>query len=194
MPPNASTNMNELLLLLRQDEATALRAYREVYNRYAPKILRATLKFLRKDELAEDLVQEVFLMVWQKRDQLQHVENFELYLYGIVKRQAARIITNKLRFDAARIEFSERNMSSEGEDERQIYRAALDQMLEELPEQRRTIFRLAKFEGMSYEAIAKHLNISIHTVNHNITQALKFMDGRKRDLLSLLIASSVFSG
>lgn len=185
-------DVQELFHSLRGDEASAIVAYQKLYKQFAPKILRAAKKFLYEDEMAEDLVQEVFIAIWQKREQLQHVENLEPYLFGIVKRQAAKAITNKLRLDAARIEFAERVILSEDDGAKAFYESKLEEIVNEMPEQRRKIFRMAKIEGMSYEAIAQKLNISIHTVNHNITKALKFVDERKQNLIVLIILGSMF--
>jgi RNA polymerase sigma-70 factor (family 1) len=185
-------DVQELLRLLTTDESNAMIAYRRLYDHFSPRILRAANKFLRDEEMAEDLVQDVFLSIWQKRQQLRHVENIEPYLYGIVKKQAAKSITNKLRFDAARIEFTERIILAEDDGAKALYESKLNEIVNELPEQRRTIFRLAKIEGLSYEAIAQKLNISVHTVNHNITKALKFLHDRKHDIITLVILHSMF--
>jgi RNA polymerase sigma-70 factor (family 1) len=192
MENKSISDLQELLRLLQGDEANAMLAYQKLYDRFAIKVLRAANKFLRDEEMAEDLVQDVFLSIWQKRQQLQHVENLEPYLYGIVKKLAARSITNKLRFDVARIEFTERVKLAEDDGAKAFYEAKLQEIVNEMPEQRRTIFRLAKIEGLSYEAIAQKLNISVHTVNHNITKALQFVNERKHDIITFVIMGSLF--
>jgi RNA polymerase sigma-70 factor (ECF subfamily) len=192
MENKSVSDVQELLRLLQGDEANAMLAYQKLYDTFAIKILRAANKFLRDEVMAEDLVQDVFLSIWQKRQQLQHVENLEPYLYGIVKKLAARSITNKLRFDVARIEFTERVKLAEDDGAKAFYEAKLQEIVNEMPEQRRTIFRLAKIDGLSYEAIAQKLGISIHTVNHNITKALQFVNERKHDIITLVIMGSLF--
>lgn len=185
-------DVQELLRLLAEHESSAMMAYKKLYDHFAPRILRSANKFLHDEVIAEDLVQEVFLSIWEKRLHLQHVENIEPYLYGMVKKQAAKSITNKLRLDAARIEFTERIILAEDDEAKALYERKLNEIVNELPEQRRTIFRLAKIEGLSYEAIALKLNISVHTVNHNITKALKFLHERKHDIILFVILHSMF--
>lgn len=194
MKKNSSYSSEEALILLAGEEKVAYQVFKELYDEYAESIYVAARQFLRSSEMAKDLVQEVFTAIWTRRTQLTAVNNFESYLYGMAKNMAYDLIKKALKQELARQEFT---ALMEVSDNRAIekYGHQLEEIVEQMPTKRKLIFRMAKIEGLRYDVIAERLKISTHTVNHNITQALKFIHEHKHDVTTVvaLIIAYVFN-
>lgn len=186
MKKNLKYSQEEALTLLAGEERVAYQVFKELYDEYAESIYVAAKQFLKSPEMAKDLVQEIFTAIWQRRTQLNSVNNFESYLYGMAKNMAYDLIKKALKAELARLEFTawmEVNDTRSSEK----YEHQLEEIVEQLPSKRKQIFRMAKIEGLKYEVIAERLKISTHTVNHNITQALKFIHERKHDVITVVV-------
>lgn len=194
MKKNVSYSSEEALALLAGEEKVAYQVFKELYDEHAESIYVAARQFLKSSEMAKDLVQEVFTAIWLRRTQLANINNFESYLYGMAKNMACDLIKKALKHELARQEFT---ALMEVSDNRAIekYGHQLEEIVEQLPSKRKEIFRMAKIEGLKYDVIAERLKISTHTVNHNITQALKFIHEHKHDVTTVvaLIAAYLFN-
>ena len=142
---------------------------------------------LVKDKLeAEDIVQDVFLKLWDKRDEWKNIENVEAYCFRMAKNLSLD------RMTSLRMKTTE-SISSEDSDykfvdsqtplsqfERMEKRQAIDKSIELLPENQRMVFQLREVEGMSYQEIAATLNISEELVKVSLYRARN----KLKDLLS----------
>lgn len=182
-------NLNNTLKILAGEEKLALIAFEELYDQHAPHIYHAATKFLKSDELVKDIVQDVFAVIWEKRQQLAHVENFEFYLYGVVKKMAYSVIKKKVREELARKEHAV--ISSFGENPyKEKYAEHLEKIMGELPPERRQVMHLVKNEGLKYKVVAERLNISVNMVGFHVHKALEFIDERKQDLTTFIFLAS----
>jgi RNA polymerase sigma-70 factor (family 1) len=176
---------DEALVLLAGEEKVAYEVFKDLYEEYAESIYIAARQFLKSSELAKDLVQDIFTSIWLRRTQLEGVDNLESYLFGIAKNMACDLIKKTLKAEIARQEFTAL-MEGNNANGTEKYELHLEKIVEQLPSKRKQIFRMAKIEGLKYEVIAERLKISIHTVNHNITEALKFINERKHDAITVI--------
>jgi RNA polymerase sigma-70 factor (ECF subfamily) len=135
--------------------------------------------------LAEEIVQEVFIKLWQNRDTIQIKENFKSYLYQMVHNQAiTKVVQQQTQKNATNatvsndvwqivLESSHYNAylveKLEAEDTQKIINETIDQ----LPPQGREVFTLSKFNNQTNEEIASSLNISVNTVRTHIYRALE---------------------
>ena len=134
--------------------------------------------YLKDEQEAIELVQEIFISIWEKRETSALLDNPKAYLMTSVKNRCYNKITRKK--DAANslemlgdILISADDTSSPIE-AKQTEQHIL-QIIDKLPEKCREIFILSRFEQMSYKAIAEHLGISLKTVENQIGNALKFL-------------------
>ncbi len=170
---NSSFNeANALKLLARSNEF----AFKEIYDHYSSNIYHVAKKYLRSQELASDLVQEVFITVWQKREHLHEVTHFNAYLYSITKHLAIKYLKKMAKEVLTAREYSEREVSM-GNNINQ-YEGLLHQVVDQLPPKRKQVFNLIKIEGLSYADVAKQLNISTHTVDTHMKKAIQFIRHR----------------
>jgi RNA polymerase sigma-70 factor (ECF subfamily) len=135
--------------------------FEEIYDYFAPEIYTHLLKLLKDSVLVEEIVQDVFIKIWQTREKVDSSRNIKSLIYTIVNRQA---------IDAFRKVTRERKSSEELETQSQkhVYTAE-----DNLIYKRKAIFILSKFENKSYKEIAEYLGISVSTVSNQLVQAIK---------------------
>jgi RNA polymerase sigma-70 factor (ECF subfamily) len=181
------------------DEATILslladsneHAFEALFDRYRAKIYRLGLKFLKDPDLAEEVVQDVFLKIWLKRSELGELRSFDSYLF-IVARNTTLDSLKKLASKAiAENEFaSELGLVDYAIDYSSMddhYQEMVRKSLALLPMQQARVFQLAKIDGLSHEAIAAEMNISKLTVKKHMANALQLLRQRLYRKLATLI-------
>lgn len=166
----------ELLRLLHCGD---MQAFDLLYHRYSPTIYANILKFMRDETVAEDLLQDVFVRIWENRLRIDPEQSFAAFLFTCSR----NITFNFKRRLKLEMESAVRLAQAAPEGENTIDRvleskeaqAWVEQLLDKLPQQRQKIFRLSKLEGKSYQEIAEELGISVATVRDHIVKANKFM-------------------
>jgi len=153
------------------------RAFEQLYRIYNPKVYYYLRKLTNDNDLAEELLQQVFMKVWEKRSMLNAQKLFMCYLY----RMSENLVTDfyrkarrdKKAMEALLLVASEliagpiETIISKEDD------GLLQQAINKLPPQRMKIFVLCKFEGKSYEEVGALLGISTSTISDHIVKATK---------------------
>ncbi len=149
------------------------------YANFRPLCLYA-LRFLEDTDAVEDVVQETFAKLWEKRDTLDEITSIKSYLYTAVRNNCLMALRSKKEFD----DVEELQITDGNSEEDRIARAELEaqlwQLIDELPEKRREIFLMAKRDGLSYKEIAEETGLTVKTVENHVTRALKSL--RKKNL------------
>lgn len=167
-------NESELLKKIAGGDKRAFTELFEFYQRY---VYVYGKNLTRSDELAAEIVQDIFLKIWLGKQKLEKVENFGAYLNRIVRNHSLNVI----RQIAQQIKSNEiLKINSQEIDESTIqqldYNEAnriLNQAISNLPPQQRMAYHLCHLEGMKYEEAAAKMNISNRTVQAHLGQALK---------------------
>ena len=154
-------------------------AYDAIYRHYSGKILRFTRVLVKNEDISRDLVQEVFISLWEKRDQVDPNLNFENYIFTITY-NAVRKFFRKKSLETRVMDqfFRESPEVFDNVDREVIYNELLDlanRAIEKLPPRRKTVYKLSRQEGMKIREIADKLNISPRTAEHHLASALKFL-------------------
>lgn len=175
-------SLNELLQLVRESDNLA---FYELYHRTWKKLYTHSFQKLRDEDLAKDVVQEVFVDLWNKR-QLRNIQNVEAYLAQAVKFKVIDRFRKK-DFIVEEIEdFAEVLANSEFSDSK-LLDEELDKLLNhwisQLPNKRKEIFLLRYEDGLSSEEIGKLLNISTKTVQNQILNATTFLRSLMQKIL-----------
>jgi RNA polymerase sigma-70 factor (ECF subfamily) len=174
----------KLVEQIRQDKKGA---FEKLFKRYYQQLFLFALRYVPNDEVAEDLVQEMFFNLWNKRHDLFITTSLQSYLYRSVHNQAL----NYLNHEKVKTVYREKivNGYKEKLQMEDISYAEIDleqkvtDFIEQLPDRRRTIFKLSRFEGLKNREIAEKLGISIKTVEAQMTEALRFLSKKLKDYL-----------
>lgn len=157
-------------------------AFRQIYEQYSGRIYLNILKMVKAEQDATELLQEVFIKVWDKRELIDPEQSFRSYLFQIARYAVYNFIRkNKLEKQVqAYLSLHNTQLYSHVEeqlDEKQDEQW-LSQTIEQLPPQRRLIYTLCKIEGKSYAEVSALLNISTSTINDHIVKATKYIKER----------------
>ncbi|MFA5326346.1 MAG: RNA polymerase sigma-70 factor [Prolixibacteraceae bacterium] len=177
----------ELLRKLREGDSFA---FEVLFYKYRNKVKGFALKMVPTQVDPEEIVQEVFVKLWLKKELVNPEKDFQSFLFSIAKNlildHLKSAVNRKLYFvgehfqhDLMTDESQELTLNDEKEEK-------LEQLIAEIPERRREIFRLSRFEGLSYKQIAEKLNISENTVDSQIRNALAFLRKEFQRIMVLL--------
>lgn len=135
-------------------------------------------KFVQDDQQAQDVVQDVFMNFWRKKDSLNIDLKVKSYLFTAVRNKALEVLRHKKmkanHYDAVRINELLR-YDIEDEAEKYVRLEKIHVAIGGLPTKCREVFSLSKMNGLSYNEIAAHLGISVKTVENQIVRALKLL-------------------
>ena len=160
-------------------------AFEKLYFRYCKKLYNFIFSICKNKEDAEGLVQLVFMKVWEKRTQLDPEQSFSGYIFRIAKNDLLNRIKKKIN-ERVYVDY----LLSRPEDlsnsvEKNInfleLNLEIERLLTHVPEKRRKIFQLSRMEGLTYREIADQLNISVNTVNTQISKTLEELRDRLAD-------------
>lgn len=166
-------NDSQILEAIKRDDNGA---YEMVFREYYRPMSAYAFRFLGNLADSESIVQDVFLRLWQKRKEIMITSSLQNYLFRSVKNHCINYIEHE------KIKSGYQTMVIKNESDRSEYSEfflefglmkKIEAAIAALPEKRQEIFRLAREEGLKYREIAEQLNISIKTVETQMTLALK---------------------
>ncbi len=165
----------ELKHLMQSDGEQAIEHLFRMYYAY---LCQAVYKILGDPSLVEDLVQDVFYELWRKKDRLNINISIRAYLRRAAVNKALNFIRDqKIKFeDEERAPVQESKISSALQTmEAAELQSRIDEVIDGLPNRCRVVFVLSRFEEMTYQEIAEQLDISVKTVENQISKALKIL-------------------
>jgi RNA polymerase sigma-70 factor (ECF subfamily) len=162
---------------LKKHRTNAKKWFKDIFNANY-EYIRNYLYYLSGDmELAEDLVQDVFLQLWEKQHDVKE-ETVRAFLFTIAKNnflKSRRRVKNELKFRSAFFE-SKEHKSPEYLMEMKEFDQKLQQVISEIPEKSRTVFLMHRIDGMLYSEIAGNLQVSVKAVEKRMTKALSVLN------------------
>lgn len=150
------------------------KAFAQVYEHYWKKLLTISFQHTKDKEMAEEIVQDVFISLWQRRDNLE-IEHLSSYLATAVKFSTFKMLHRTRRQEMIRdavLPKDDHQLDEEVIDAR-FLQEYVDGIVEKLPERCKLVFQLSRKEQKSHQEIAEELHISEKAVEANITRALK---------------------
>lgn len=167
----------QLLSALRFGHEDALR---QIFNRHYPLLLTDIYRLIPDESTCEDLAQELFVDLWNKRESIDIHTSLRAYLRRAAVNKSLNYLKSQKRLqfeDAA--EFS--GIADPGEQDMQVreekegLESRLHAAIDTLPEKCRVVFNLSRFEQLSHKEIAEKLGISVKTIENQITKAMKVL-------------------
>jgi RNA polymerase sigma-70 factor (family 1) len=160
-----------------------IQAFNELFGYYGRRLYHFSYRYLRSEPECEELVQEVFTRVWEKRSELKEDLSFRSYIFTI----AFNIIRKYFRSRVQAISYYESRMMEDFQMETSqkinfnSLKSRLENLVSMLPVRRREIFIKSRMEGLSVKEIAGDMKISKKTVENQLTEALKFIRSHLTD-------------
>lgn len=147
--------------------------FKDLYFEFYDSAMRTAMYVLKRQDAAEDVVQNVFLKLWDKRAQLDQLNNPKAYIMQMARNGALDLVKkgDHLGEEYIPLEFEEEYTDTNPEHE--DMRKAIEQAVSQLSPKCRLVFSLSRFEGLTNPEIAEHLDVSIRTVETQISNALK---------------------
>ena len=168
-----------LLIKLRDGDE---KAFESLFGEYNEHIYNFILSIFHDDSASEDITQNVFLKIWERHEYIDIDLNFESYIFTIArnfayKEMELRLVSQKLS-DSIAEQLIDENLFTEERIDSESLRKYIHDLVEELPDARRRIFQLSRYEHLSNKEIAIRLSISEKTVETQMTRALRFLRSR----------------
>lgn len=169
--------------------------FEKIYKLYYPKMFGFARNYVLANEDVENIVQDVFMTLWEREEELELSCSLTTYLFTLVKNRCLNFLRHKLIEEEYNVQMKEElgfklyaleslDYSYQSEEELQ---AIIQRALDKLPERCREIFIKSRMEGMKYKEISEELGISVNTVENHIVTALKKLRVELKDYLPLLL-------
>ena len=163
------------LELFRKIQSGDEHAFTTIFNNYYEPLYRFAARIIREAEIAEGIVQEVYVKIWINKNKINLSYDLKTYLYSAVKNHCLNHIKKNKKFIS--VEETSENPSPGISVEEKFIKdekiRAMNEAIERLPDRCKRIFMMKKYDELSYKEIAEILNISVNTVKTQMKRALK---------------------
>jgi len=173
--------------MIRPDESVTinrislgdLQAFEGLFRQYYQMLCSYALRFVGDGDAAEEIVQDLFYKLWEKRFELEIKTSVKSYLFSAVHNRCLKFIEHRSVEQRYRSYYLQHESEIDNEPSETAslneLQGIINQTLDSLPERCGKIFRLNRFEGLKYHEIAAKLSISVKTVEANMGKALKLL-------------------
>jgi RNA polymerase sigma-70 factor (ECF subfamily) len=178
MNPDANFSEGNQRKLLTQISLGDQTSFRQLYHQFYKKLLQFAFVLTRNKEVAEELVEDVFIKFWKNRKNAENIRNVKIYIYSATKNTCLNYLSSKAHenitqpFDAISIELA----NPLSPDQILIYRETYTKIktaIETLPPRCKMIFKLIKEDGLKYKEVSEILNLSVSTIEAQMTIAIR---------------------
>jgi RNA polymerase sigma factor (sigma-70 family) len=184
---NLSTYTDDALVALLKDGDQLI--FTEIYNRYWDKLFYVAYGHLKSSAEAEEIVQQVFLTLWNKKAQLD-IQSLSVYLAAMTRYAVYKQLAKEKKKQLAESKVSYKENAGVGMEDSIDNKAVLElikKLSHELPQKCRLVFIHNKLLDLPLEEVARNMNISIKTAEAHLTKALKIVRSKLGNSLSLLL-------
>ncbi|RDC64939.1 RNA polymerase sigma-70 factor [Adhaeribacter pallidiroseus] len=164
----------------------------QIYRHYWSELFDRAYKRIQSVEKAEEIIQDLFVELWEKREQIEIRESLEAYLFGALKFRILNYLRHEKTLESHLRIIREHAVKTTNNLEEEIYindlEAAYKNQVDNLPEKCRAVFELSRQEQLSFKEIALRLNVSVNTVEKHVGKALRVLRLHLKDFtFSLLL-------
>jgi RNA polymerase sigma-70 factor (ECF subfamily) len=156
-----------------------LRSFEVLFRQYYQMLCSYAFRFVNDTDTAEEIVQDLFYKLWEKRDELQINTSVKSYLFSAVHNRCLKYIEHRNVETKYKnyylLHESEIDNETQNASDIQELQGIIDKTLDSLPDKCSRVFKLSRFEGLKYHEIAEKLSISVKTVEANMGKALKML-------------------
>lgn len=186
----------EEIQILERIRKGDLDAYETVFKAYYQSLCLFAIRYLKRTDLAEEIVQDIFVNIWEKRVSLNLEISLKSYLYRAVHNNSLKYLQHQKVVDkhAKRILDRNEDYYAEPSENLQVIEITkrLEQAFAQMSAKSREIFEMSRNDGLKYAEIAEKLDISVKTVEAHMGNALKILREYLKDFLGILIITQIF--
>lgn len=174
-------NYNELLWV-RKIQHGDQQAFEQLFKFYYLRLTRFAWRYLKSKAIAEELVQEIFTNIWESHESWVIKGDLRSYLYRTVNNRALNYLKHKTIETEYDTQWMEKEKSSiwefEEQESNEYIKKIIEQAIEELPIRSKMTYKLHWYDGLTYVEIAKVMDVSVKTVESQMTRTLKILRER----------------
>lgn len=166
----------ELLLAIKNGDHKAFRTFFEKHHNYLYHFL---LKRGVSEQQAEDLIQQAFVMIWEKRDQIDETKSLRSYLFRIAYTRMLNVFRDTAKFsEEANPDLEQGSHETDKLVQTKELGQAIEESISSMPEKRQEVFRLCFIQEFTYREAAEVLQVSVKTIENHMGLALKDLRGK----------------
>ncbi len=161
--------------------------FEALFREYFPPLISFAMKFLPDEDDAREVVHQVFINLWERREEVDLSIPIKSYLFTSVHNRSLNVIRNRKKFSDGEVPDVAGDWDVEKEIETMELEEKIGEAVDSLPEKCREIFLLNRYEGLRYQEIADQLGISVKTVENQMSKALKILREKLLRYLTILM-------
>lgn len=169
------------------------RNFEQLFRDFFPPLMAFARKILGDEEDAREIVHQVFINLWEKRNELDLSSSLKSYLFTSVHHRSLNVIRDRKKFSSEEVPEVAGEWDVSAQIEAMELEGKIREAIDTLPEKCREIFELSRFEGLKYGEIAGQLGISVKTVENQMSKALKILREQLGKYLTLLLCLLLYA-
>lgn len=153
-------------------------AFEKLFRQFHPSLCRYAFTIVKDIDGAEEIVQDVFVRIWEKRDQIEFTVSAKSYLYRAVHNACLNAVSKnkkEVRMDEVPLKIVHQSAAPSADFQTRELEAEIAKALDQLPEQCRKVFELSRYGNLKYREIAEMQGISVKTVENQMGKALRIL-------------------
>lgn len=167
------------------------KVFKSLFDQLYVGMVQRAVYYTNDLDIAEDVVQEVFMRLWEKREELRGIQNIQGYLLFSIRNKCLNLLEHQQVIDKYR-QYCLLQEVREDEDEPETFIEEVGNLLNKLPEKRRKVLEMSVLESKSYAEIASSLGISLNTVKDHVKKAYAFLREEVRKDVSFPVLFCAF--
>ena len=164
-------------------------SFESLFNAYCQRLINFSRRYVQEKEIAENIVQDLFVNLWINRKKLDHTKSIKSYLFTAVKNNSYKYLRHLNVERSYSLLKSEEGVEHNPQSSIEVFEKneEVKQVIEKLPDKCREIFVMSKFDNLKYSEIANILGISIKTVETQMGRALKKLRENLKHLILIFL-------
>lgn len=151
--------------------------FSDLFCQHEPRLYTLAFRLTKSPQVAKDIIQEVFMKLWEQRENIHTITNMQAWLYKVTENKVIDFLRKAAADDRMKHAIWQHLQQIMNEAEQYVaakeYNVIIQKAIDQLPPQRKLIYQLNKEDGMNYQQIADELQISRHTVKNQLFAAMQ---------------------
>jgi RNA polymerase sigma-70 factor (ECF subfamily) len=178
--------------LLPKIAAGDTEAFKVLYHQYRHRLYGFLYQLTKSHAVSEDLLQDIFMRIWEDKERLADVKDIKAYIFTMVKHRALnslkRISKEELLLRQMAAKSGMEDWGTESNVRYNELKRNIDRAVRQLPPQQRTVYQMSREQGLRQEEISDRLNVTVATVKKHLTLSLRHIRKNLHILLCLILA------